>query len=201
MTDKNNLIQQTRLAFDLIQKLYLEASYLVKEIEGQLSEEIEHFVICKPSGYAITSRSSYGLESVNVDRWLLRSIAVSFVPEAQTRIQGGQTITEINKDLRTLYFRLVFDDKNIDQPIIYLGVLHDIKVKPRGAGRIRKFETIMAHLEYNEARVFNNPKAIDYEDLQVALKGHLIKNSLYDINDSDTLYNKVIVPTLRLFRG
>jgi len=34
--DKSEVIHQTTLAFDFIQKLYLEVSYLIKEIEGIL---------------------------------------------------------------------------------------------------------------------------------------------------------------------
>jgi hypothetical protein len=62
--EKKGLIEQTRLAFDFIQKLYLEASYLVKEIEGQLAEEEEQFVFGRSGGYAVTARSSTGLEPV-----------------------------------------------------------------------------------------------------------------------------------------
>ena len=55
MNNKNDLIEQTYLAFDFIQKLYLEVSYLIKEIEGNLQEEKEKFIIGKPGGgYAIT---------------------------------------------------------------------------------------------------------------------------------------------------
>ena len=36
--DKQELIEQTRNSFDFLQKLYLEVSYLIKEIEGQLNK-------------------------------------------------------------------------------------------------------------------------------------------------------------------
>ena len=45
-----NLIRQTKNAFEYIQKLYLESSYLIKEMEGLLKEEEENFIIGRPSG-------------------------------------------------------------------------------------------------------------------------------------------------------
>ena len=38
MINKNEIIEQTNLVFDFIQKFYLEVSYLIKEIEGVLHE-------------------------------------------------------------------------------------------------------------------------------------------------------------------
>ena len=58
MVDKAHLMEQTNLAFDFIQKLHLEVSYLIKEIEGILYEEEEKFIIGRPSGYEISARSS-----------------------------------------------------------------------------------------------------------------------------------------------
>ncbi|MEW5919836.1 MAG: hypothetical protein AB1796_02560 [Bacillota bacterium] len=200
MTGKDELIRQTKLAFDFIQKLYIEVSYLIKEIEGLLLEEEEKFIICRPSGYGITARSSTGLESVNVNMWLLRKLAVSFVPETQTKLERGQTFTEINEDLRVLYLKIMLDDNNIEQPLIYSGILFNILKKPQGERWIKKFENLMGHIEYNEQKIFYNPDDIDYEDVHIKFKGKLIKNNLYDINDSETLYDKIIVPSLKLFR-
>ncbi len=200
MSQKDELIQQTRLAFDFIQKLYLEVSYLIKEIEGSLLEEEEKFIICRPQGYAITARTSSGLESINVNLWLVRKLAVSFVPEDCTKQERGQTHTEINKDLRVLYVRVVLDDKNIDQPTLYSGVLYNLEVKPQGERWFNKFEKLMGHIEYNEQKILTEPEAINYEDTSVKIEGKLLKNNLYDIDDSETLHNKVISPTLEIFR-
>ena len=105
MIDKSGIIEQTNLAFDFIQKLNLEVSYLIKEVEAMLSEEEERFIIGKPSGYGITSRGSTGLETTNVSLWLLRRFAVCFIPEGETKIQNGQTVTELHDNLRILYLR------------------------------------------------------------------------------------------------
>lgn len=200
MTDKKELIRQTNLAFDFIQKLYLEVSYLIKEIEGSLLQEEEKFIICRPSGYAITARSSTGLESINVNMWLMRKLSVSFVPEELTKSERGQTSTEINNSLRVIYVRVVLDDKKIEQPTLYSGVLSGFNVKPQGERWLNKFEKLMGHIEYNDQKVFTEPETIEYEDAYIEMKGKLITNYLYDINDNETLYSKVIMPSVELFR-
>ncbi len=110
MINKSEITEQTNLAFDFIQKLYLEVSYLIKEIEGILHEEEEKFIIGRPAGYGISARSSTGLESTNVNLWLLRKFAVFFVPEDKTRVERGQTITEIDDNLKILYLRIILRD-------------------------------------------------------------------------------------------
>lgn len=200
MVDKAHLVEQTNLAFDYMQKLYLEVSYLIKEIEGILYEEEEKFIIGRPSGYGISARSSTGLESNNVGLWLLREFAVFFIPENKKKITGGVTQTKIDKKLRVLYVRIVLNNKNVLSPTIHSGVLHDIETKPSGERFIKKFERIMTHLEYNKDKVFNDGKKIDYEDAYIKIKGELINNKLFDINDSDTIMKKIINPSLVLYR-
>lgn len=75
MTTKSEMIQQTNLAFEFLQKLFLEVSYLIKEAESMYLVEKEEFMIGKPGGYAISIRNSKGLESSNVDLWLYRKLS------------------------------------------------------------------------------------------------------------------------------
>ena len=199
MINKGEIIEQTNLAFDFIQKLYLEVSYLIKEVEGILHEEEEKFIIGRPTGYGISARSSTGLESNNVNLWLLRKFAVFFVPEDKTRIERGQTITEINDNLKILYLRIVLSDKNINEPAVYSGVLYNIRKKPQAKG-IRKFENIMGHIEYGDDKIFKNVEKIDYEDAYIKIQGELVKNNLFEVNDSETILKKIIKPSLDLFR-
>ena len=199
MTNKSEIIEQTNLAFDFIQKLYLEVSYLIKEIEGILHEEEEKFIIGKPGGYGITARRSSGLESTNVNLWLLRKFAVFFVPEDRTEVKGGQLVTKINEDLKILYLRIVLRDKSIDEPAVYSGVLYNIQKKPQ-AKWIGKFENVMSHIEYNDYKIFKNVEKIDYEDANIKIQGKLIKNNLFEINNSEIIRNKIIEPSLDLFR-
>jgi hypothetical protein len=198
--NKQEIIEQTRLAFDFLQKLYLEASYLIKEIEGLLYEEEERFLIGRCSGYAISTRSSSGLESNNVAMWLTRNFSVFFVPEDKTKPDRGQTLTDLNHRLKVLHVGIVLDDAKLAEPCIYSGVLYDISQKPL-AKWIKKFENIMSHLEYNRDKVFKNPDQLEYEDAYVKLSGRFVRNDLYDINSSEAIVERVIKPALNLYRG
>ena len=193
-----NLIRQTKNAFEYIQKLYLESSYLIKEMEGLLKEEEENFIIGRPSGYGITARSSTGLEQDNVLLWLLRKFAVFFVPKELTETIGGQTITELHDDLKIIYIRIIFDNKNIEQPKIYSGILTDLEGKRPG---MDKFEKFMGHIEYNEKKIFSDINNIDYEDVNISMKGSLKEHNLFDINDSEAIMDKIINPLVRGYRA
>ncbi len=196
MNNKNDLTEQIDLAFDFIRRLYLEVSYLIKEIEAMLNEEEERFVIGKPSGYAITARRSAGLEASNVNLWLFTELAVFFVPEERTETRGGQRITKIDDDLKVLYFR--FDLQEEKEPTVYSCILYSIKNK--GTGRFEKFEQFMGHFEYISGRIFKDPAKIAYEDAYVELKGKLAQTNLLDINNGEDIRTKVVNPSLELYR-
>jgi hypothetical protein len=199
MTAEDQLIDQTKLAFDFLQKLYLEVSYLIKETEGLLYEKEERFVIGKPSGYGISSRSSTGLESNNIGLWLLRKFAVFFVPEDKTTLKKGQTVTPIDENLKVIYLRIVLNDKDLAYPAVYSGVLYNIQQK-QGAKRIKKFENMMGQFQYKDPKVFVNYKKIDYEDPLIKCQGELVRTNLFMISDSESILNKIIRPSLNLYR-
>jgi hypothetical protein len=200
MINKSEIIEQTNLAFDFIQKMYLEVSYLIKEIEGILHEEDEKFIIGRPAGYGISARSSTGLESTNVNLWLLRKFAVFFVPEDNTKLERGQTITQMEENLKVLYLRILLSDKSITEPAVYTGVLYNIEKKPQ-AKWVKKFENVMGNIiEYNDSKIFQNIEKINYEDAYVTFQGKLIKTNLYEINNSETILERIIKPSLELYR-
>jgi len=199
MNNKSEIVEQSNLAINFIEKLYLESSYLIKEIEGILNEEEEKFVIGRPAGYAISSVSSRGLEPNNVRMWLLKKFSVFFVPEEKTEYKRGVHTTKINKDLKVLYLRIVLYDKNVKEPTVYSGVLYNIEKKVE-ISWIKKFEHIMTNLEYNENKVFKDIQKINYENIYIKIQGELIKNNLYEINDSETIVKKIIKPSLELYR-
>ena len=196
MTTKKELIEQSNLAFDFIQKLYLEVSYLIKEIEVILNDEVEEFVIGKPGGYGINSKRSSGLESNYVKLWLLRKFAVFFVPQESTEKKGGQLITPINKELKVVYLRFKLNGTNIKEPEIIMGVLHDIETK----NKWKKFEYLMGFFEYNDEKVFKDINNIQYEDAAVSLKGKLHKVNLFELNDSQAIKSKLVDPALAFYR-
>ncbi|GAH50847.1 unnamed protein product [marine sediment metagenome] len=199
MNNKNEIVEQSNLAFNFVEKLYLESSYLIKEIAGILNEEEEKFVIGKPSGYGISTTSSRGLEVNNVRLWLLKKFSVFFIPEEKTALRGGGTITKIDKDLKILYLRIVLNDKNIKEPVVCFGVLYNIEKKSKTKW-FSKFEQAMSNLEYNDYKVFKDIKKIDYENIYIKVQGELIKNSLFEITDSESIVKKIINPSLKLFR-
>lgn len=199
MNNKNEIVEQSNLAFNFVEKLYLESSYLVKEIAGILNEEEENFLIGKPTGYGVTAPTSRGLEPNNVKSWLLKRLSVFFIPEEKTELRGGATVTKIDKNLKVLYLRIVFYDKTIKNPTVYSGVLHNIERK-NDTSSPKKFEKIMGHIEYRDDKVFKDIKKINYEDIYIKIKGELIKNSLFEITDSETIVKKIIEPSLELYR-
>lgn len=196
MDAKNDLIEQSNLAFDFIQKLYLETSYLIKEVESILSEEPEEFLIGKPGGYGVTSRGSSGLESNYVKQWTMRKFAVFFVPKEKTETKAGQIITPLTKELKILYLRLVLNDESEKEPKILIGSISDIHSKKGW----EKFEQLMGHIEYYEHKIFKTPSSVSYEDTYIRLKGEFIKRDLFDITDSSLINSKIIQPGLNIYR-
>lgn len=165
MNNKSEIVEQTNLAFNFIEKLYLESSYLIKEIEGILNEEEEKFIIGKPGGYAVSALSSRGLEANYVKSWwLLKKFSVFFIPEEKTALKGGVTVTKIDKNLKVLYLRIVFYDKNIKEPTVYSGILYNIEKKSETEFP-SKFEQVMTNLEYNDNKVFKDIQKINYENI------------------------------------
>ncbi len=199
MTTKSEMIQQTNLAFEFLQKLFLEVSYLIKESESMYLVEKEEFMIGKPAGYAISIRNSKGLESSNVDLWLYRKFAVFFVPKERTEIKCGQHSTKIVDTLKVMYIQRVLQDRNIDEPMILSGIFENIKNKGK-AKWISKFEHIMGYLEYHDEMILKTPENIMYDDTYISFIGKLQKFPLFDINSSDSIREKIVLPTLELFR-
>ena len=191
---KSEIAVQIKNAFDFIQKLYNESSYLIKEIEGQLAEN--GFQILKPSGYSMSTRSSTGLDQTNVNLWLLRKFAVGFVEKNDSEQSASQNSTEINEQLKVLYFRIHLDEKGLSEPKLIFGVLYDI-VKFKDW--VEKFENLMGAIEYVDNKMFAKFPDVDYEDGTFKLKGKFKKVNLLDINTSDELVEKVITPALKLY--
>lgn len=196
--NKIETAKQIKNAFEFIQKLFNESSYLIKEIEGQLAENEHRFQILKTSGYAISGRSSNGLEANNVIFWLLRKFGVAFVEETNTELKKGQNFTEINQDLKVIYIRIVLDDKNESAPQLIFGVFYEIE---KHKDWIKKYENLMGQFEYVDNKMFAKFPNVDYEDSNFKIKGTFKKVNLLDINSSDELIEKVINPVIKIYEG
>ena len=192
-----DLVTQTKNAIDFIQKLYFEISYLIKEIEGVLREEMESFVIGKPSGYGVNTRTSTGLEPINVEMWLSKVFTVFFAPEDRVKTYQGQTITKITKDLKVILIYIELQDKEITSPkIIFARINNIVSKKPN----LDKFEHFLSRFTYNSSKIFNNPPSINYEDSFCSFKGKFDSENLFSINNSEELKKKIIEPVLKLYR-
>lgn len=198
--EKSELITQTKLAFDFIQKLYFEVSYLIKEMEGLLAEEKEEFVFGRTSGYQVSARSSNGLDPFLINYWMFKKLAVFFVPKEFTHLEKGQTVTRFEDHPKIIYVRIVLDDKDISQPTIYFGVLEDF-AKKGGKSWPEKIEQIMASIDYNESKFILDREDINYEDAYVTFKGKLAHVHLYDIYTGEDVAKKLVAPALKMFRG
>lgn len=196
--NKKEIVEQTKLANEFMDRLYFESSYLIKEIEGLLKQEDEEFVIGKPAGYGITTKGSNSLKEV--ENWLLKKFSVFFVPEEFTKNERGNTITDFKDDLKIIYLRFVLHDKNIIEPKIYIGVLKGLTSKTEEKKWPDKVEHIMGHIEYNENKILKDISNINYEDKNLTLKGKLIEINLFDITNSDDIADKLIKPAMKIFR-
>lgn len=195
-TNKTEIKNQIKNAFEFIQRLYNESSYLIKEIEGQLGESEYRFQILRPSGYSVSTRSSTGLEANNVSLWLPRKFSVAFVEEDVTEITKGQNFTEISKELKVLYFKFKLDEKNLDEPKLLFGVFYDIE---KYKDWVKKFENLMGTLEYVDNKMFSKFPTIDYKDGTFKIKGEFKMVNLLDINSSLELNEKVLEPIIRMY--
>lgn len=188
------LEEQTRNAFNFIQKLYFEISYLIKEVEGILQLEEEQFVICRPSGYAVTTRTSTGLEPINVELWQPKAFTVCFCPSDKTKMEKGQTFTAITDDLKLLFVDIELYGKQLDGPTVLAGCLRNISLKKES----KKFEHLMAWLfSYNRGKVFSTTP---YEDKSVSYNANFIKKRLFSIKDSEAVKDALVDPMLKIFR-
>jgi hypothetical protein len=178
-----------------MQKLYLEISYLIKELESVLRQE--EFVMARPQGYAITTRTSTGLEPENVVQWFMRSCTVFFVPREMTEFRKGQTHTKFRKDLKVMFFHIKLLGKEMKEPTIYLGCIAHITNK---RSTVKKFEQLGWEFSYNSEKVLSKCPVIDYEDIACVFKGKCKREKLFSINNSNDIRKKIIEPMLELYR-
>ncbi len=197
--DKKKIIEQTKLSFDLIQKLYHEVAFLVKEIEGQLAEADEKFVIGKPTGYQVTYISSTGLDQINVNKWLPRKMNIFFVPEEMTEV-GSTTNTKFTKETKVIFLRIILENDEIKEPVIYYGIVFGFGENVLSNKRFMKVEQLPSHLEYRENTAFKDPSNIDYEDGYIKFQGKLKKQNLFDLTNPEDVHNLIVNPALKMFR-
>lgn len=195
--EKTDIVEQTKLAFNFIQRLYLETSYFIKEVEGMLQQEDGEFGILKPAGYAISAFRSVGLESALVEQWFIRKGAVFFVAKDDTDLVRGQTVTKIKPSLKLIVIRFVLYDKDLDTPEVWAGVVSDITQKKEYS----KFEHHIWKFVYQEKKIFRDTGETTYEDGECSFKVSLFKRPLYDIRNAEDIQREIVKPVLTIYRG
>lgn len=201
--DRDTLIAQTKLAFDLVQRLYDECALLVRELELLLHREREQFVVARPAGYGISTRRSVGLEPTSVQLWPLRKFGILFVPEAATERGGGQTRTSFKE--RVLYLRFLLDDyssttfagESLREPSVIFGVFNEVI----GKKRFKKYEDLLTHIEYIDTGVFAHMPTVEYEDANIKLSGMFDRISLFALVDAESVDERLAKPAVLLYRG
>jgi hypothetical protein len=197
MESKKKTVEQCKLAFDFIEKLFMEVSYFIKEVEGLLQEE--GFIIGRPSGYQISARGSSGLETINVKMWLLKKLAVFFAPQDLIKGEKGQTSLSVESPTTVVYLRVVLHDEKLAEPTVYAGVLYNVQKGPNTKW-LKKFEQAIQHIEYNDAKIFKGDlQHLEYEDSNIRFKGHLHNIPLFELNDGDAILNRIVTPCLALY--
>ena len=195
---KTDLNAQCRNAIEFIQKLHFEISYLIKEIEGLLQKEPENFIIERPAGYQVTSRTSTGLDPGNVENWQPKTFTVFFCPSERTKIIAGQTRTQFDRSLRLLIVHIEIMNQNKKGPRILCGCLTDIvNNKPK---KITKIEYILAKFAYFNKKIFGALPNVSYSDTDCSFEGEFFEQLLFSINNSDDVMNKLVKNMLKLYR-
>ena len=194
--------EQANLAFEFIEKLYFETSYLIKEIEGILNREEEKFIIGRPGGYKITVGSSTGLN--NPDWWWHKKFSVFYIEEDKTRKQGANTITSFmeQKNIKLIYLIINLIDEDISSPKIAIGIIYDISCK--SLDYYKKFETVTTYyIEHfwELAKKNLNFKEGKYVHKHMEFKGKFMMKDLFDINNTQDIKNKLLSPVLKEYRN
>lgn len=194
----SNLAEQTQNAFEFIEKLYLETSYLIKEVEGQLQQMAEAFVILRPSGYHVSALTSQGLEAKNVGYWLRKRLAVAFVPEGMTDLRSGQTHTPFSDDLRVMFLAIVYYSADLNEPTAFFGYVDRIKNK---AKNYKKFEHTMWEFASPTTNMLNRGAKISFDDGYCSMSGEVKKLKLYSLKTNEDVRKKLVEPMVKLYRG
>lgn len=194
---RETLAEQTQSAFNFISKLYFETSYLIKEVEGQLHQEKEEFVIGRPSGYAVTTRTSTGLDPTHVEMWLPKDLTVFFVPKALTETRRGQTYTPLTESLRALLLHMQLHGKHLDEPRVLAGCISQVRSRKES---VKKFESVMWTFAYHTSKVFDALPAISYEQASCSYKGQVYEEPLYSINSAEDVEKLLVRPIVELYR-
>lgn len=191
----SELETNTKNAFDLLQKLYFEISYLIRETEGLLGQH--DMIILRPSGYAITTRTSTGLEPANVEYWFPRTVTTFFCPNEMTELSRGQTNTPFTESLRVLVLHLDLHNEHIEAPTVFAACIRNIRTKKNHA----KFEHLLWVFPQHGRKLFESPPTISYEDTNCSFVGDFVEAPLFSVSSSEKIGELLVDPMLEMYRA
>ena len=93
------------------------------------------------------------------------------------------------------------DAKEINEPIIYYGILFGFGENEILGKRYTKVEQVPSLIEWRENTVLKDPSNIDYDDVYVKFQGKLKKQNLFDVNNSEDVNKLIVGPALKMFRA
>lgn len=196
--DKIQMNEQTKSAFDFVEKIYSECAYLVKEIEGILQKQEERFKIGKQRGYQISASSSLGLK--NPEQWMYRKLCAYFVPSPLTREVGGRTETSFGKDLKIIYLLIILSEEKLKTPQVAIGVLSEFKKITRRIPKVEYFVIPYMEKIWDFVKRHGSGRNKLYTDSQLEFKTKFMIRDLFDINNVQDVEKKLVNPVLRYFR-
>ena len=171
---------------------------MIKEVEGQLQQKPESFVILRPTGYVVSAVTSTGLEAKNVSYWLRKRLAVAFVPEGATKHHGGITHTAFSDDLRVMFLAIVYYSTDLNEPMAFFGYADRIKNKVKNN---KRFEKIMWEFPESAITMLNSGPKISFDDGYCSMSGEVKKLKLYSLKTNEDVREKLVEPMVKLYRG
>ena len=198
-----DLVRDTSNAFTYVQRLYDETATLIREVERLIGQRRSDLGICRPSGYAITSRSSTGLDGSNVERWMTRRLAVAF-SEAAAGVEQARTTTPLGENVRILYLRVLldgyerfsFDGSALTEPTVLYGIFTSALSPKRKPG---KFEAVLSVLEYAEPELMSKLPVVEMNRGDGTVRGRLERLPLFSLTDPKTVDLQLVVPWLAMY--
>jgi len=195
MPTPKQLAASTQNAFDFLQRLHLEVSYLIREVEEQLKQADPEFVQMKGAGYAVSTSRSSGLEPHNVKQWMSRTLTVGYCPKKVHTKQG--TPLPITARTRVLILHIVLHDADKNAPKVWFGRMTAAKGKKGQAD----FEKLLSKYSQQSEGLFTAvPKSrkIRIDDSTCVMEGKFRSVDLFTVKKSKDVTRLIVEPMLAL---
>jgi hypothetical protein len=196
--EKALLAEQTTAAFDYLERLYTETTFLIKELEGHLKQEKEEFLIGRGKGYSVNAYSSTSLAST--EWWLYKKLSVFYAPKEHVVSTGRGTSTALKNGLKIVYLKILYREATIRTPKVLLGVISQIESANQ---TYKRMEDVITPFFDNLLKWEKGESAMrerSFKDGYLAFQEKYFVRDLFDINSSNDVQEKLLKPVLVLYR-